>query len=137
MLHLERKMTVFEGVSCVVMVATLIVAVAALDPEKRAWAKKQAAGLLAALFFVFCIGTAVVGVTTFGLADGPPTRGQILMLVMYLFNGFMGIHFVMDAISARRLEPSRKALAQAQADALATMESYRPAAASTVEKSQS
>lgn len=129
-------MTVFEGISCMVMIATLMLAAAALDPEKRAWAKEQAASLFAGLFYVFCIGTAVVGVIAFGLADGPPTRGQILMLVMYLFNGFMGIHFILDAISARRLEPSRKALAQAQAEALATLKSYRETAPSAAEKSR-
>lgn len=116
-------MTVFEWISVLGLVATVLLGTAALGSENRAWAKKQAIGALTAITYVAIIGTGVIGVIMFGTADGAPTRKDILLLVMQLFNFFMGIHLMTDSILERRRKSSREALEQIRAEAAGTLKS--------------
>ncbi|RYH42589.1 MAG: hypothetical protein EON54_17700 [Alcaligenaceae bacterium] len=112
-LRKDCGVTFFEGLSLFGVLGTLLIAVAALDEQKRSWAAKTAVRIFSAVFTVFMIVGCCVAVFLFATAISAPSRVDILTLLMWLFNGGMGVHFVLDSISERRRAPARRKLEEA------------------------
>lgn len=96
--------------------AGVSVAIANLDPEKRAWLwGKWKTGLNWAFYFVLVVNSAL-GIVLFGVSSAEITRASVLGLLLHFFNicwGF-GLLFVaavekaMEARNAKRKELEEK-----------------------------
>ncbi|RYH67935.1 MAG: hypothetical protein EON54_03475 [Alcaligenaceae bacterium] len=64
-------------------------------------------------------------VVAFGTGSGSPTRAEVLILVTWLFNGAMGLRFLVDALLERRLNRLRReaALSGEETDTEGTLSS--------------
>jgi hypothetical protein len=99
-------MTLFETLTLVVAVVTaalaLIVNMALLDSEKRLWLRRTAWRIVATVMYLFMVLFAIGVVWSFAVTPEPPTRKDILTLLLWLFNGTMGLIFLAHDSGERR-----------------------------------
>lgn len=87
-----------SALALVVAVVAAAAAIAGLNDEGRArlmsWSKKAAGGVLriGTIFYaVAAILNGAFGVAVFGLASTPPTRKDVLLLLLFLLNIYIGV----------------------------------------------
>lgn len=97
-----------SALALVVAVVAAAAAIAGLNDEGRArlmsWSKKAAGGVLriGTIFYaVAAILNGALGVAVFGLASTPPTRKDVLLLLLFLLNIYIGVTVF------RKLPPSK------------------------------
>lgn len=85
-----------------VLSATLIGLAHAGDPGRK-WLRSTTIRLITGGFYLFLIAGTGLVVWSFGARPGAPTRGEILLLLLWIFNGSGGIAFaVTDLLRWRR-----------------------------------
>lgn len=109
---------ILATIGAVAAVIAAAAQIAGLKDEGRArllnWARHTGRWLYR-LFLLVGIGNSILGIAAFGLSKSPLTRGDVLILVLHLFNFFMiGLFAISEAASRakerRRLlvpEPAR------------------------------
>jgi len=90
------------GVAAVGVVSATLVGLAHAGDQGRKWAKSAALQLLAYGFYALLIIFSIGAVWGFGAAPGAPTRGEILILLLWVFNGSMGIVFTLTDLLQRK-----------------------------------
>ena len=106
-------MTLFEFLTLVVTVvaaaSALVVNMALLDSEKRLWLRRTTWRIVSTAIYLFMVLFAIGVVWSFAVTPGAPTRQDILILLLWLFNGAMGLAFwAHDSGERRRARLSKQ-----------------------------